>query len=37
MRETEFSLAHWHRNFYLFLSGQFLLGITSRIVQYSII
>ncbi|WP_207940533.1 MFS transporter, DHA3 family, macrolide efflux protein [Enterococcus sp. DIV2402] len=37
MKETEFSLAHWRRNFYLFLSGQFLSGITSMIVQYSII
>lgn len=37
MKETEFSLAHWRRNFYLFLSGQFLSGITSMIVQYAII
>jgi MFS family permease len=37
MKETKFSLAHWRRNFYLFLSGQFLSGITSMIVQYSII
>ena len=29
--------AHWQKNFYLFLSGQFLSGITSMVVQYSII
>ncbi|WP_071131278.1 MFS transporter [Enterococcus timonensis] len=28
---------HWHQNFYFFLGGQFLSGITSMIVQYSII
>ncbi len=33
----EFQLPHWRRNIYLFLSGQFLSGITSMIVQYSII
>lgn len=29
--------AHWHRNIYLFLTSQFLTGITSMIVQYAII
>ena len=29
--------SHWQKNFYLFLSGQFLSGITSMVVQYSII
>lgn len=28
---------HWRKNFFFFLSGQFLSGITSMIVQYSII
>lgn len=28
---------HWRRNFYLFLSGQLLSGITSMVVQYAII
>jgi len=28
---------HWKKNFYLFLTGQFLSGITSMAVQYSII
>ncbi|MBL1229254.1 MFS transporter [Enterococcus sp. BWB1-3] len=28
---------HWRKNIYLFLTGQFLSGITSMIVQYSII
>ncbi|TJY09185.1 MFS transporter [Lentilactobacillus buchneri] len=29
--------AHWRRNIYLFLTSQFLTGITSMIVQYAII
>lgn len=28
---------HWRRNFYLFLTGQFLSGITSMVVQYVLI
>lgn len=28
---------NWQKNFYIFLTGQFLSGITSMIVQYSII
>lgn len=32
-----FELKNWRKNFYLFLSGQFLSGITSMLVQYSII
>ncbi|MDR1568844.1 MAG: MFS transporter [Streptococcaceae bacterium] len=28
---------NWQRNFYVFLSGQFLSGVTSMIVQYAII
>lgn len=35
--ENSFDLTHWRKNFYLFLSGQFLSGITSMVVQYSII
>ncbi|MGM0125563.1 MFS transporter, DHA3 family, macrolide efflux protein [Enterococcus sp. AZ194] len=35
--DKSFDLSHWKRNFYLFLTGQFLSGITSMIVQYSII
>ncbi|WP_086348243.1 MFS transporter [Candidatus Enterococcus clewellii] len=30
-------MRNWRRNFYLFLTGQFLSGITSMIVQYAII
>ncbi|MBP1040775.1 MFS transporter [Vagococcus sp. BWB3-3] len=32
-----FDLKDWKKNFYLFLIGQFLSGITSMVVQYSII
>ncbi|WP_265458930.1 MFS transporter [Enterococcus sp. HY326] len=35
--ETNFDLKGWRKNFYIFLSGQFLSGITSMIVQYAII
>ncbi len=35
--ENSFDLTHWRKNFHLFLSGQFLSGITSMVVQYSII
>ncbi|MGX7244212.1 MFS transporter [Enterococcus quebecensis] len=34
---TVFKPTQWKRNFYLFLTGQFLSGITSMAVQYSII
>lgn len=34
---TNFELKNWKKNFYLFLGGQFLSGITSMVVQYSII
>lgn len=34
---TVFDFTHWRKNFYLFLTGQFLSGITSMVVQYSII
>lgn len=34
---TIFEPIHWKRNFYLFLTGQFLSGITSMVVQYAII
>ena len=30
-------LPHWRRNIYLFLTSQFLSGITSMVVQYAII
>ncbi len=36
-KKTGFSFAHWRRNFYFFLGGQFLSGITSMVVQYAII
>ncbi|MGC6768529.1 MFS transporter [Enterococcus sp. LJL128] len=36
-QQTNIDLPHWRKNFNLFLSGQFLSGITSMIVQYSII
>ncbi|MGX7163505.1 MFS transporter [Enterococcus massiliensis] len=32
-----FEIKNWRRNFFIFLSGQFLSGITSMVVQYSII
>lgn len=32
-----FEVKNWRRNFFIFLSGQFLSGITSMVVQYSII
>ncbi|WP_122647201.1 MFS transporter [Enterococcus mediterraneensis] len=32
-----FNLNKWRKNFYLFLAGQFLSGITSMVVQYAII
>ncbi|WP_261810389.1 MFS transporter [Levilactobacillus humaensis] len=31
------TLPHWRRNIYLFLTSQFLSGITSMVVQYAII
>lgn len=34
---SDFSLLNWRRNFYFFLGGQFLSGLTSMVVQYSII
>ncbi|KAF1306030.1 MFS transporter [Enterococcus saccharolyticus] len=34
---SDFSLLHWRQNFYFFLGGQFLSGLTSMVVQYSII
>ncbi|WYJ85814.1 major facilitator superfamily transporter [Enterococcus sp. 12C11_DIV0727] len=34
---TTSDMIHWKKNFYLFLTGQFLSGITSMTVQYSII
>lgn len=36
-KQTMIEPKSWKRNFYLFLTGQFLSGITSMIVQYSII
>lgn len=30
-------ISHWRKNIYFFLGGQFLSGITSMVVQYSII
>lgn len=33
----EGKVSHWQKNFYLFLTGQFLSGSISTIVQYSII
>lgn len=36
MKQT-FTLKKWRRNFYIFLSGQFVSGITSMVVQYAII
>lgn len=35
--QTTFESKNWRKNFYLFLGGQFLSGITSMVVQYSII
>lgn len=35
--QTTIDMKNWRRNFYLFLTGQFLSGITSMVVQYSII
>lgn len=35
--KKQFSIPHWRRNILLFLGGQFLSGITSMVVQYSII
>lgn len=37
MEQEEFTLQNWRRNIYLFLTGQFLSGISSMIVQYAII
>jgi len=37
MEQEEFILQNWRRNIYLFLTGQFLSGISSMIVQYAII
>lgn len=37
MNDESLSVKHWRRNIYLFLTGQFLSGITSMIVQYAII
>ncbi|EOL43406.1 major facilitator superfamily transporter [Enterococcus caccae ATCC BAA-1240] len=36
-RSSTVKPTHWKKNFYLFLTGQFLSGITSMVVQYSII
>ncbi|WP_321388936.1 MFS transporter [uncultured Enterococcus sp.] len=36
-KQPTIDMKNWRRNFYLFLTGQFLSGITSMIVQYSII
>lgn len=36
-QSTEFDLKGWQKNIALFLSGQFLSGITSMVVQYAII
>lgn len=37
MEQETFSIENWRRNIYLFLTGQFLSGITSMVVQYAII
>ncbi|EPN9635955.1 MFS transporter [Enterococcus faecium] len=37
MGEEKESVLHWRKNINLFLTGQFLSGITSMIVQYAII
>ncbi|MFD1671383.1 MFS transporter [Agrilactobacillus yilanensis] len=37
MNETQFKFPHWRQNIYLFLTSQFLTGITSMVVQYAII
>ena len=35
--QPTFHVPHWRKNIYLFLTGQFLSGITSMVVQYAII
>ncbi|MBK4777977.1 MFS transporter permease [Enterococcus faecium] len=35
--EQSVVLTNWKRNYLFFLSGQFLSGITSMVVQYAII